>query len=217
KVSLDGYGIPPQGAWKVYTIPLSDLAASNTSVSDLRIEDWSGGTGPLFYADEIFFAGGTPPTAPNAPSSLPTTGGSTSQINLTGTDNSTNEANFIVERDVTSAFSSITSFTLAANTTSFNNTSLQAGTTYYYRVKATNGAGSSNYSNVSNATTQSTPPNAPSGLAATAVSASQINLTWIDNSTNETNFIVERDVTSAFTSITSFTLSANTTSLSDSN
>src|SRR5262249_26236706 len=155
-----------------YTIPLSDLTASNTSVTDLTIQDWSGSAGPLFYVDEMFFAG-APTTTPNAPSGLVTSATSTSQINLTWVDNSTNEANFIVERDVSSAFSSITSLTVSANTTSFSDINLQAGTTYYYRVKAINGAGNSNYSNVSNATTQSpSPPNAPSGLVTTTVSTS---------------------------------------------
>ena len=37
----------------------------------------------------------------------------------------------------------------------------------------------------------STVPTAPSGLTATAVSPTQINLTWQDNSTNETGFILE--------------------------
>jgi autotransporter-associated beta strand protein len=36
------------------------------------------------------------------------------------------------------------------------------------------------------------PPAAPGGLTATAVSASQINLAWTDNSTNENNFLIER-------------------------
>ncbi len=36
------------------------------------------------------------------------------------------------------------------------------------------------------------PPDAPSELIATAVSPSQINLTWADNSTNENNFLIER-------------------------
>ena len=35
-------------------------------------------------------------------------------------------------------------------------------------------------------------PSAPNGLTATAVSSSQINLTWNDNASNETGFVVER-------------------------
>lgn len=37
-------------------------------------------------------------------------------------------------------------------------------------------------------------PAAPTGLTATAVSAGQINLTWVDNSSNETKFYIERKV-----------------------
>ncbi|MFN7141148.1 MAG: family 10 glycosylhydrolase, partial [Limisphaerales bacterium] len=39
-------------------------------------------------------------------------------------------------------------------------------------------------------------PSAPSGLSASAVSSSQINLSWTDNSNNEDNFIVARSTTS---------------------
>ena len=42
-----------------------------------------------------------------------------------------------------------------------------------------------------------TPPAAPSALSATAVSASQINLNWQDNSGNESGFYVQRGTTSA--------------------
>ncbi|MCU0833256.1 MAG: S8 family serine peptidase, partial [Chromatiaceae bacterium] len=35
-------------------------------------------------------------------------------------------------------------------------------------------------------------PEAPSGLTATALSTSQVNLTWVDNSTNESGFRIER-------------------------
>ncbi|MBI5360251.1 MAG: fibronectin type III domain-containing protein [Planctomycetes bacterium] len=44
--------------------------------------------------------------------------------------------------------------------------------------------------------TVSSTPSAPSGLNATAVSASQIDLQWQDNSTNEDGFWIERKNTS---------------------
>jgi hypothetical protein len=44
-----------------------------------------------------------------------------------------------------------------------------------------------------------TAPNVPSGLTATAASRSQINLSWTDNSGNETGFKVERATDSNFT------------------
>src|SRR6185369_17814693 len=56
--------------------------------------------------------------------------------------------------------------------------------TYFYRVCAYNSRGSSAYSSVANATTSqsvlvdTTAPSVPAGLTATAVTASQINLSW---------------------------------------
>jgi len=57
-------------------------------------------------------------------------------------------------------------------------------------------------------------PNAPTGLTATAVSHTQINLAWTDNSTNETGFRIERSPDNVtFTEIG--TVGANTTAYQD--
>ncbi len=152
---------------------------------------------------------------PNAPSGLTAKAVSASEIDLTWTDNSNNETNFILERSTTSTFANITPFTLPANTTSYSDhVGLLPGTRYYYRVKATNNAVDSAYSDPVSATTL-TLPAAPSGLTALAVSSSQINLTWTDNSNNETGFKLERSTSSAFTNITTMSLAANTTSYND--
>lgn len=96
--------------------------------------------------------GGTPPPVPAAPSNLVATAVSTTQINLTWVDNSSDEDNFVLERRIGSgAFSVIA--TLPANTTAYSNTGLTKNTTYSYRVKATNANGSSAYSNVATAKT----------------------------------------------------------------
>lgn len=59
-------------------------------------------------------------------------------------------------------------------------------------------------------------PAAPSNLAATLVQASAVTLSWRDNSSNETNFIVERSASSNFASPVSLaTLGANTTTFTD--
>lgn len=58
------------------------------------------------------------------------------------------------------------------------------------------------------------PPLAPSGLTATAVSDREIDLAWIDNSTNETQFLIERSINnSVFTQIAS--LPADSTNYAD--
>lgn len=85
------------------------------------------------------------------PSGLTATAVSSSQINLSWTDNST-ETGFRIERSGSSGgpYSEIT--TVGANVTTYSNTGLSAGTTYYYRVRAYNN-GNSLYSNVASATT----------------------------------------------------------------
>ena len=56
---------------------------------------------------------------------------------------------------------------------------------------------------------------APTDLTATAVSGSQINLTWVDNSTDETGFEIDQATDSAFSqSLTVVNVVANTTSYS---
>ncbi len=92
--------------------------------------------------------------APTAPSNLQATAISQTRIDLTWTDNSNNEANFTLERAASSTFTTIQqTFTIAANTQSFSDTTLTAGTTYFYRVRANNAASSSSNSNTANATT----------------------------------------------------------------
>jgi hypothetical protein len=131
---------------------------------------------------------------PLAPTTLAATAASTTQINLTWTDASTNETGFKVERAPggTTTFAEVA--TLTAGCASYQNTGLSAGTSYSYRVRAYNGAGSSGYSNTATTTTPGagSVPAAPTGLTATGVSTTQIDLAWTDASNNETGFKVER-------------------------
>lgn len=95
--------------------------------------------------------GGSIPATPN---NLTVTATSSSQINLTWTDNAGNESGFYIERAIGSGtFSQIAS--VSANTTSYSNTGLTASTNYIYRVRAYNTGGNSGYSNTANATTPS--------------------------------------------------------------
>lgn len=129
-----------------------------------------------------------PYNPPVAPSNLNASTVSDSQINLTWTDNSTDETGFIIERR-TSTGSYVEIATVGANVTSYSNTGLKESTTYYYRVRAYNSAGYSDYSNEASALTL---PAAPSNLTATAISSTQINITWTDNSGGELGFKIER-------------------------
>jgi carboxypeptidase T len=134
-------------------------------------------------------------TPPSAPTNLTATPASSSQINLNWVDNAVTEQGFKIERCTGAGCSDFAQIaTVGANVTSYANTGLTASTSYSYRVRAYNGAGDSDYSNPASAVTQAAPtlPAAPANLVATAVSKSQINLSWTDNADNETGFRIER-------------------------
>lgn len=153
---------------------------------------------------------------PNAPTSLAATVINSTQINLTWTDNSTNEANMVVARSTTSGGPYTDIATLGANATSYSNTGLTASTTYYYVVRATNSGGASANSNQASGTTLPNPPAAPSALAATAAAnGTQVDLSWADNSGNEDSFTVARSATSGGPYTDIVTVGANTTAYSN--
>ena len=125
---------------------LANLQSTGLSVKDTR----AGGTitKPRIRLDKA-----VPPKLA-APSNLSATTLDATRIQLKWTDNATNEAGFKIERCQgagCTAFAQIA--TVAANTTTYINTGLSAGTTYSYRVRANNSAGDSAYSNTASATT----------------------------------------------------------------
>jgi hypothetical protein len=131
-------------------------------------------------------------SAPAAPSGLTATATSSTLIQLAWSDNSGNESGFRIERAVNGGgFATLAS--TAAGATSYSNSGLTGGTAYTYRVRAFNAAGESDPTVDAGATTPAPqPPAAPQSLTATAVSSTQINLAWADQSGNETGFKVER-------------------------
>jgi RHS repeat-associated protein len=95
----------------------------------------------------------SPFVAPNATPVLSGVSASSSQINLSWTENCTNEDGYRIERSVSGGpYNQL--IDLEANTTSYQNTGLTAGTVYSYRVRAFNSQGYSALSNVFTLTTQ---------------------------------------------------------------
>jgi len=132
---------------------------------------------------------------PVAPTDLGAATVSRTQIDLTWQDNSSDESDFRVERSPDGVSDWAEVATVGADVTGYSDTGLDCGTAYYYRVRAyRDGDGQySGYSNVANETTQTCPsPGAPSDLSAMSASYTQIDLTWQDNSSDESEFHIER-------------------------
>ena len=73
---------------------------------------------------------------------------SKTRVDLNWKDNSSNEKGFQIERSTGSTFKqALVTFSVGANVSTYSDTSAKAATQYYYRVRATNDAGASNYSN----------------------------------------------------------------------
>jgi hypothetical protein len=98
------------------------------------------------------------PQSPAAPSNLTANAVSASQVNLSWTDNSGDEANFRIERCSGTGCNSFSEIAqVNANIVSFSDNNVSASTPYSYRVRSYNTNGYSDYSNTSQATTQSPP------------------------------------------------------------
>lgn len=98
---------------------------------------------------EFWGADGQVSPPPVAPSSLGAVGGKR-KVTISWADNSSNETGFKIERSTNgTTFTQVT--TVGAGVTSYTNTGLTSGTTYYYRVRATNANGDSAYSNTASA------------------------------------------------------------------
>ncbi len=149
---------------------------------------------------------------PEAPNGLDATPESGSRINLSWTDNSSNESRFEIERKTGPGGTYSRIANVAADETSYSDTGLNEKTTYYYQVRATNSAGNSGYSNEANATTIL---GGPSNLSAVDASTSKINLSWTDSSSYELGFKIERKIGTGATYSQIADIVADQTSYSD--
>ena len=130
-----------------------------------------------------------------APSNLSASSVSDSELLLTWTDNTAYEAGFKIERDAGSGFSEIG--TVLSDITEYRDTDLIYGQSYNYRVAALTSANTSSWATITAATAFPSPSN----ISANAISDSEIELTWTDNTAYEAGFKIERDVGSGFTEI----------------
>lgn len=140
-----------------------------------------------YFTDEVS-ASTLPVSPPNQPSSLYGKNIGKNSITIKWTDNSNNETGFIVERSLNGVnFTQIAS--LSRNITEYTNNSLTPNSAYTYRIKAFNEDGSSGYSNA--LTLSTLPPDIPAiptELASKNITKKSANVSWSDNSLNESGF-----------------------------
>jgi pectate lyase len=160
-----------------------------------------------FLVTSIGGGGGNPPAAPTG---LVATAGN-AQVTLNW-NASSGASSYNVKRSTTSG-GPYTTIATGVTSTSYTNTGLANGTTYFYVISAVNAVGESGNSNQASATPQNTqtPPAAPAGLIATAGSA-QVSLSW-SASSRATSYNVKRSTTNGgpYSTIASGVTSTNYT------
>ena len=135
---------------------------------------------------------------PAAPTNLVATTAPGLAIDLTWTDNSSVEDGYVVQRWYDGGCGYFYCYQyyeviarLRPNATSYRDANLFPGQHHRYVVNAVKEERHSDYSNEASAWSDF-PPAVPSNVAAVAISRTQIDLAWSDNSTDEGNFAVSR-------------------------
>ncbi len=134
------------------------------------------------------------PQIPAAPTDLKAESVSASAVKLIWQDHANNELGFRIERRGGAQLEWKEIAVTSSDVVRFEDKTVAPSTVYDYRVRAYNNDGESDYCSVFGVTTPSleTVPATPSDLKAIAQGTDRINLTWRDNSTNESGFKVER-------------------------
>lgn len=161
------------------------ISLSSGAVADLQLYNYLISTAEISALYNL-----QPPPAPATPTGLAATAGN-NQVVLNWNP-PTGATGFNLYRSLTSG-GSYAMIATNVNAISYTDSGLANGTTYYYEVAATNSGGASANSAAVSATPQANPlVMAPTGLSATSVTTSQINLGWVDNSGGTAGFEVER-------------------------
>lgn len=114
--------------------------------------------GLAFAQSPVLVQGQPPPVSPPvAPANLSAAAVSMYQINLTWTDQSTDETGFQIERKTGAGGTYEQIGPAAANGTTYSDTGLEETSVYFYRIRAVIDAGNSAYSNEASAMTESPP------------------------------------------------------------
>ena len=138
---------------------------------------------------------GDPGSAPAGPV-LSAINASCSRINLSWTDVAYEQQYYVQHTLAGGTWTTIA--TLPAGATTYSHAGVSAGVRHYYRIIVGVANGAPGFSNEASAVPPSCSPLAPSGLTATVVSCSQINLSWTDNSNNETGFRIQKSFSNTY-------------------
>jgi|GEM_PF-6024458 len=176
----------------IYTYHLNAFNSNNNYSpisNDVSVTVTSGGGGG---------GGGTP----NSPTGLMINGTVTStSVPLKWTDNSSNEDSFKIYRRAATTGTYTSIGQIGTSITNYIDSTVSPGFYYDYQVQACLGTSCSSYATLSGVSVPTSGngqniPNPPTNLAINGtVTYSSVPLTWVDNSSNEDSFKIEKKIT----------------------
>jgi N-acetylneuraminic acid mutarotase len=142
-----------------------------------------------YYKNDVWVY--APPQPPKAPSNMVATATSSEAVQLTWTNNSYDVTQIVVEKSIgDNQHYEVLSSSWPISTNNINSYGYNDSTTYYFRVKAVNSAGSSEYSNEDSATTRFEKPI----LSAIPYSTRSITLLWSHKTLRKLKYYIERSI-----------------------
>lgn len=164
-------------AWSSDNISFTNLfTVSSTSPANLqsavipasgtlyvRVSDSNRQAGNLgldtVFIDQLYIrsSNAADPEPPAAPSNLLVSGSTSSSLSLSWQHPSTDETGFELQRAPTASGAWLQVAAPGGGSSTHHDSGLDAATTYFYRIRATNGAGPSAWSNVASGTTAAAP------------------------------------------------------------
>jgi fibronectin type 3 domain-containing protein len=143
-------GTIPANAWTTCRVPLSALVPAGGAIDGIILQAIDGRALPTMYFDAVGLAGSTAPAAPAAPTDL-TAAAVASSVSLAwGAVSGATGYDVLRSTAAGGPFSKLTGSPQAATT--YTDTAVAAGATYWYQVQAVNDAGSSASSATASAT-----------------------------------------------------------------
>ncbi len=178
----------------------NNVATTSPNTTSLRVNDLAPKTRYWFKvraANEEGFSGYsntvevmTRDEVPASPSDLRIDNRFARAIDLRWNDQSNNESEFRIAISLDGVnWDNVA--TTSPNTTSLRVNGLTPKTRYWFKVRAANDEGFSDYSNTVEVVTRDEVPAGPANLVAANIWATQIDLNWIDQSNNEDGFRIE--------------------------
>lgn len=190
------------GAWalarqRVPAATVDDIFLAMANTGPLVADSRNGVIAPRLRIDNALRSltgQGTTEVRPQAPAVIQSSLPSPNQVLLIWADRSDNETGFRIRRRSSLGEPWVIVATVRQGTTTYRDNSVSPPESYVYTITAFNSAGESIVSNEVRVGSPNVAPDPASDLQAVAVSLTGIDLTWRDNSINESGFLVQRQL-----------------------